>query len=302
MDLTLGEGVEQEQANEWLWNLARRLTDSERPVFLTRAHPHMSYDLYVITNERFLTVSTRHGYRVQDEFRIDSVKNVYTGESGANRVVHVALKDDGHWIVLPRQEGGDADLLARALYSAAADKNPASSRNPIMPGDSAGDADLLERSGLDYLMLVVPRDEVEAGDIEPTLNVLATLLSSERTTRAFMERVAISFDGYNDTTAELFEIEDVRAYVQKLDGRFPYWLYFLDKRTNSFDAIWRCYMPPHLTREAQAREYPKRLEPLLRNWWTPALDAASEYAGLSEKEHYDLCERYSRYFQGERQF
>jgi hypothetical protein len=41
---------------------------------------------------------------------------------------------------------------------------------------------------------------------------------------------------------------------------------------------------------------------LLRNWWTPAMDAICEFVGMSEHDHYDLCDRYSRYVQGERRF
>jgi hypothetical protein len=270
MNVARGHDVDQEQANEWVWNLARRLPEHERPTCLTGTHPHLSYDLYVVTSERVLMVSARRGYEIVDEFPLTNVKNVYTGEDRNDRIVHVPMKDDDHYVLRPRQTGEDADLLARAIYAAAASKNPESSRNPIMPQDDGSSGPtLLEEAGLDYLMLVVPRDEVEAGDIEPVLSILATLITSRRTVRAFMERVSIAFDGYNDTTAELFEIEDVRAYVRLLDGRFPYWLYFLDKRTNSFDAMWRCYMPPDLTPAAQAREYPARLEPLLRNWWGP---------------------------------
>jgi hypothetical protein len=149
---------------------------------------------------------------------------------------------------------------------------------------------------------VIPRDEVEGRDIQPTLQVLAPLIQSRRTARAFMERVCVAFDGYNDTTAELFEIPEVREYVHELDSRFPYWLYFLDKRTHSFDAMWRCFMPPHLTPQAQREKFPRRLDSLLRNWWAPAMDTVCDFAGVTEQEHHDLCERYALYFQGRRDF
>jgi hypothetical protein len=145
---------------------------------------------------------------------------------------------------------------------------------------------------------VVPREEMEAGDILPTLGMLTPLIHSPRTACAFMERVAMYIAGYDDVTWELFQIDAVRDFVRSLDQRFPFWLYFLDKRTGSFDAIWRCMMPPFLTQEAQQRIFPPRLEPTLRNWWTPAMEKMAELAGLSEAEHHGLCERYADYFQG----
>lgn len=166
-----------------------------------------------------------------------------------------------------------------------------------MPEDRPGPT-LLEESGIDYLQIVVPRKEVEEGDILPTLGMLAPLIQSRRTARTFMERVAIYVAGYDDVNWELFEIDAVRDFVHRLDQRFPYWLYFLDKRTGSFDAIWRCMMPPFLTPEAQQRILPTHLEPALRNWWTPATDTVAEFAGLSADEHYALCERYADYLQG----
>lgn len=61
-------------------------------------------------------------------------------------------------------------------------------------------------------------------------------------------------------------------------------------------------MPPFLSPEAQVRIFPTDLEPALRNWWTPAMDKVAEFAGLSEAEHYALCERYADYVQGRRDF
>ncbi len=59
-------------------------------------------------------------------------------------------------------------------------------------------------------------------------------------------------------------------------------------------------MPPHLTPQAQVEHFPVHLDPLLRNWWGPAMGAICEFIDASEGEHSDLTDRYVLYFQGKR--
>jgi hypothetical protein len=61
-------------------------------------------------------------------------------------------------------------------------------------------------------------------------------------------------------------------------------------------------MPLFLNPMAQLRIFPNHLEPLLGDWWTPAMAKVSEFAGLSEAEHYALCGSYANYFLGRRDF
>lgn len=42
-----------------------------------------------------------------------------------------------------------------------------------------------------------------------------------------MERISISFEGYNEDNRELDEIPEVRDFIYELDDKFPYWLFFL---------------------------------------------------------------------------
>ena len=44
------------------------------------------------------------------------------------------------------------------------------------------------------------------------------------------------------------------------------------------------------------------LDPLLRNWWGPAMGAICEFIDASEGEHSDLTDRYVLYFQGKRDY
>jgi hypothetical protein len=60
------------------------------------------------------------------------------------------------------------------------------------------------------LMVVVSRQEVETSDTSGPLLTLKRLISSQQMVRDFRTRVEIAFDGYNETTQELFEIPGSR--------------------------------------------------------------------------------------------
>jgi hypothetical protein len=301
MGITLGTEVNADRAHEWTWHVGRLLPQTEDLTALVAGEGTMKRIVYAVTTDRVLTLQTHDACLVTETFDLVGVRNVYTSEDQVGKAVHVPMLDGGHWLLRPAQ--ADVDLLGRAISEAVAAKNKGASRESVRPFDAGtGQPTMLEAAGLDYLMLVIPHREVEAGDVGPTLSVLTELVRSRRTARAFMERVALAFDGYNDTTQELFEIPQVREFVQSLDGRFPYWLYFLDKTTSSFDALWRCYMPPFLSPEAQKRELPARIGPMLENWWIPAMDTVCEFVEMTEPEYVALSERFALYLQGHRGF
>ena len=57
---------------------------------------------------------------------------------------------------------------------------------------------------------------------------LKELFSDKETTKYFQQRLDISILGYEDYSKELFEIQEVRNYLQELDEQFPFWFYFLN--------------------------------------------------------------------------
>jgi len=148
----------------------------------------------------------------------------------------------------------------------------------------------------DPLVVVISREMVESGDIDSILVILKRFIESPETAKANMERIDIAFDGYNNTSEELFEILEVRNYVNRLDEKFPYWLFLLSKHMLGLQSLMYCFLPPFLTDKAKADIYPKELEKLLVNRWGPAMDHISQYAGLSDAEIKALALRVQKYF------
>jgi hypothetical protein len=299
MSIRAGDGVQGNEAARWGWHLARHLRDDEIPTYLCAAHPAVTFEFIAVTNQRVVVGSTE---KPTFEFEIELRDGVaaYAGEDAHGPCIHIAMADGDMCILRPRPTEEAATELGDVLSTALAEASLAQ-QGPIRPHELEGKA-FFAGTGFDYLSIVVARDHVEAGNIQPYIGLLAPLLESAEAAEVFFERVAVSIDGYNETHWELFEIPEVRDFIQALDRRFPYWLHFLDKTTSAFDFIWRCFMPPFLTPAAMAEDHPARLIDLLERRWLPAATAVADFIDMSTRDRKALSERVALYLQGHRSF
>jgi hypothetical protein len=151
---------------------------------------------------------------------------------------------------------------------------------------------------LDPVILVVSRQEVEAREISGLLDLLKTCIASTDSMRMYFEKLDISFHGYEDDTRELHDIPEVREYVQLLDDKFPYWLFFLSKRDLGLQCLMYCLMPPYLSEEGRRTILPHRLDQLLSDRWFPAMIQACQAVGFSEQRIDALTDEVVNYFIG----
>lgn len=86
---------------------------------------------------------------------------------------------------------------------------------------------LLEKN--DLLCMVIPKEDIESGDLSNALTILNRIRVKKKMARHFRDKVDISIFGYQDDPRELFELPEVRKWVRKLDREFPYWFFFLSK-------------------------------------------------------------------------
>jgi hypothetical protein len=150
----------------------------------------------------------------------------------------------------------------------------------------------------DFLTIVVSAEDVVSCNIAPTLGSLKKLLASQNTARHWYERVDFAVDGYNNVVDELFEIVEVRNFIQRLDEEFPYWLYFLSKRHTGLQCIAYSFLPPFLTQAAKAEAFPQQLDELLSRRWLPAAEHICGWVGMSESEFESLGKRCVEYLLG----
>lgn len=137
---------------------------------------------------------------------------------------------------------------------------------------------------LDFVNIIVSKDEVLSGNTSSVLNALRSLIASPEAAMRWREKVDFAIDGYNNVQHELFEIQEVREFVVSIDKDFPFWLFFLSKHTLGLQCIAHCFLPPFLKPEARAQIFPERLNDLLSNRWFPAMNQVCDWVELSEEE------------------
>jgi hypothetical protein len=81
---------------------------------------------------------------------------------------------------------------------------------------------------IDYLQIIISKEEIENNDLSQTLKQLNYLIKDKGTLERFHQRLDIGVSGYDNDKRELFEVPEVRKYLQDLDSKFPYWFYFLN--------------------------------------------------------------------------
>lgn len=144
---------------------------------------------------------------------------------------------------------------------------------------------------IDYLMVVISEEEVKTQDCSKAVAALKSLLETPEKAKMFKEQVDLGFSGYDEDSREMFEIQEVRDFIYKLDAEFPFWLFFLTKFGTGLQCIFLCLMPPYLAEEAKTRIFPERLEGLLTNRWLPAMNYIGNYVGMPDWENERLTER-----------
>lgn len=151
-------------------------------------------------------------------------------------------------------------------------------------------------AGIDHLTIIISRDEIEREDFSGPLKILNQLTSNITNMIYFREKVDVSFDGYNNTRDQLWEIPDVRNYVIHLDSKFPFWLYFLSRNGVGLYVIIKCFLLPFLTPAADKEMNGEKLKNYLEKRGFLAMNHLCNVAGISEEENVKMTNRFLNYF------
>ena len=92
----------------------------------------------------------------------------------------------------------------------------------------------------DPIFLVFSREQIMEMDLQEPLQVLRQLAGNPEKAVAACGRISVVIDGYNADSRELFEIPEVRRYIQQLDALWPYWFFFLSQADDSIKVIESC--------------------------------------------------------------
>jgi hypothetical protein len=104
--------------------------------------------------------------------------------------------------------------------------------------------------------MIIPREDVEAGNIDPLLKQLKFLgildpaKADINTVTWLRSQIAISIDGYSFDERELFHIPEVRSFWQKFHDAWPHGLYFFKTEGGTLLNLFMSHMETGIEREA----------------------------------------------------
>jgi hypothetical protein len=75
----------------------------------------------------------------------------------------------------------------------------------------------------------VSREDVERGDIEGTLGMLATFFTREGM-MSYRQQLTLSVSGYDHDPRELYDVPEFCRFIRALDAKWPYWAFFFRTR------------------------------------------------------------------------
>lgn len=91
----------------------------------------------------------------------------------------------------------------------------------------------------ELMILAIPRDEVEAGDIAPVAQQLGFLSETPEMAIRWEGRLGFVFEGWDDDPRETAEIPVIRDYFSELTLAWPYWLHFAEKVGDTLPHVLR---------------------------------------------------------------
>jgi TPR repeat protein len=135
----------------------------------------------------------------------------------------------------------------------------------------------------DHLLLDFAKADIEAGNTSDAMQVLVQLLEKDAAMK-FCERLDVCSSEYESDQRELWEIPEVRAFVQKLDREFPYWCYFLSKLGDGLLWMTYCLYPLAVTQDERKRLWPQAIRKYADGRGIPHLTAFCRFVGSSDEE------------------
>jgi len=98
----------------------------------------------------------------------------------------------------------------------------------------------------ELMLLAIPRDEVEAGEIAPVAQQLGFLSETPEMAQRWEGRLGFVFEGWDDEPRETAEIPTIRDYFVALTEVWPFWLHFAEKVGDTLPHVLRLLCRGHV--------------------------------------------------------
>lgn len=89
-------------------------------------------------------------------------------------------------------------------------------------------------------VIKVTRQAVEFNVTKGTLDLLWPMVRDPALVHPALGKLVLAFEGWEDDARKMWQIHEVRLFVQTLDMEFPYWLYLADLSGDTLYTVAAC--------------------------------------------------------------
>ncbi len=161
--------------------------------------------------------------------------------------------------------------------------------------------DKILNDGNNRIILRVDKDDVLNNDIEPVLTAIERFQQSPELILSLKSSVDISFDDFEDDKRELYEIPEVKKYLDTLFNSHNCWPYLMamDKAAGFIFTLFCCYVPfkkgPYDENGKYDVEFsPKEAWPFIESLFMK-LNQYCVDIGLSDKTNSEITQKIASY-------
>ena len=91
----------------------------------------------------------------------------------------------------------------------------------------------------ELIVVEFARRHVEAGNIQPMLEILSDMVNTKEMAERFEGRLTFFFSGWDEDPRETAEIPEIRTWFGNLNEEFPYWFHFIEKEGETLFHVLR---------------------------------------------------------------
>ena len=96
----------------------------------------------------------------------------------------------------------------------------------------SGPPDIGQQS--DYTVLQIPQEAIQNCDTSEYVNLLHGATGSLQSFEAALQRYVLSVSGYDNNQRELYQIPEVVSFINDMNSKLPFWLYFVNTSDKKF--------------------------------------------------------------------
>jgi hypothetical protein len=139
------------------------------------------------------------------------------------------------------------------------------------------------------LVIQISREEIEEGNISPTVRLVHELVLTRESTLAVMQGVALLIHGWDDEPIALWNVPQVREWIIRLFEECPHLIFLISPGSTSLEMIAACYCRSDDSTDGQLYFDPARVKKFCDTGFE-GLNGVTQRHAISVEHNRRICE------------